>query len=55
MSERPPDLDDVPEQMRVRLEKRARLLDSGVPPYPVTVERTHTLAQVPNENWYLPR
>ena len=32
--------------MRVRLEKRARLLDSGVPPYPVTVERTHTLAQV---------
>jgi lysyl-tRNA synthetase, class II len=46
MSEQPPDLDDVPEQMRVRLEKRARLLDSGVPPYPVTVERTHTLAQV---------
>jgi len=45
MSEQPPDL-DVPEQMRVRLEKRARLLDSGVPPYPVTVERTHTLAQV---------
>ena len=46
MNEQPPDLDDVPEQMRVRLEKRARLLDSGVPPYPVTVERTHTLAQV---------
>ena len=45
MSE-PADLDDVPEQMRVRLEKRARLLDSGVPPYPITVERTHTLAQI---------
>jgi lysyl-tRNA synthetase class 2 len=40
------DADDVPEQMRVRLDKRRRLLESGVQPYPVTVERTHTLGEV---------
>ncbi|GLZ40360.1 lysine--tRNA ligase [Actinokineospora sp. NBRC 105648] len=38
--------DDLPEQMRVRREKRARLLAAGVDPYPVEVPRTHTLAQV---------
>ncbi len=38
--------DDVPEQMRVRLEKRARMLERGVEPYPVTVERTHTLSEI---------
>ncbi len=38
--------DDVPEQMRVRREKRDRLLASGVQPYPVSVPRTHSLAQV---------
>jgi lysyl-tRNA synthetase class 2 len=38
--------DDVPEQLRVRREKRDRLLASGVQPYPVAVPRTHTLAQV---------
>ena len=38
--------DDLPEQMRVRLEKRERLLAQGVTPYPVTVERTHTLREV---------
>lgn len=36
----------MPEQLRVRREKRQRLLDSGVQPYPVTVSRTHTLAQI---------
>jgi lysyl-tRNA synthetase class 2 len=41
-----PDGDDLPEQMRVRRDKRARLVDSGVEPYPVTVERTHTLADI---------
>ena len=49
MTEQPRDPaegDDVPEQMRVRLDKRERLLASDVPAYPVTVERTHTLAQV---------
>ena len=38
--------DDVPEQMQVRREKRQRLLDSGRPAYPVTVERTHTIAEI---------
>jgi lysyl-tRNA synthetase class 2 len=38
--------DDLPEQMRVRREKRQRLLESGRPAYPVVVERTHTLAEL---------
>ena len=36
----------VPEQMRVRLEKRQRLLDEGVDPYPVGFPRTATIAEV---------
>jgi lysyl-tRNA synthetase class 2 len=40
------DADDLPEQMRVRREKRQRLLDAGRDPYPVAVARTHTLAEV---------
>jgi lysyl-tRNA synthetase class 2 len=42
--------DELPEQMRVRRQKRERLLASGRPAYPVWVERTHTLAQV-REQW----
>ncbi len=38
--------DDLPEQMRVRRDKRARLLESGVSAYPVTVDRTHTLTEI---------
>jgi lysyl-tRNA synthetase class 2 len=38
--------DDLPEQVRVRREKRERLLATGTPAYPVTVPRTHTLAEV---------
>ena len=38
--------DDLPEQMRVRLEKRQRLLDSGREAYPITVERTHTIREI---------
>lgn len=39
---------DLPEQLRVRREKRQRLLgaDEGRTPYPVAVPRTHSLAQV---------
>ncbi len=36
----------VHEQMQVRLDKRARLLGEGRDPYPVTVPRTHSLAEV---------
>jgi len=37
---------ELPEQMRVRREKRARLLAEGREPYPVGVPRTHTLTGV---------
>ncbi|MEO6822052.1 MAG: lysine--tRNA ligase [Candidatus Nanopelagicales bacterium] len=37
---------ELPEQLRVRREKRARLLDSGRDPYPVTVALTDTIAGV---------
>lgn len=40
----------LPEQLRIRREKRERLLDAGVEPYPVSVPRTHTMAQV-REEW----
>jgi lysyl-tRNA synthetase, class II len=49
MSDEPPtsaEGEDLPEQMRVRREKRARLIERGIEPYPVSVDRTHTLAQV---------
>lgn len=42
--------DQVPEQMQVRLDKRARLLASGHQPYPVQLRRSHTLAQV-RDRW----
>ncbi|HEY0475087.1 MAG TPA: lysine--tRNA ligase [Kribbella sp.] len=38
--------DDLPEQMRVRREKRDRLLAEGVEPYPITVPRTHELRDI---------
>ncbi|HEX3964409.1 MAG TPA: bifunctional lysylphosphatidylglycerol synthetase/lysine--tRNA ligase LysX [Trebonia sp.] len=34
--------DNVPEQVRVRIEKRARLIESGIDPYPVGFPRTDT-------------
>lgn len=37
---------DVPEQVRVRRDKRQRILDGGGDPYPVAVPITHTIAQV---------
>ncbi len=37
---------DLPEQIRVRHDKRTRLLDTGVQPYPIAVPRTHSAAQV---------
>ena len=41
---------DLPEQMKVRRDKRDRLLSQGHAPYPVAVPRTHTLAEV-REQW----
>ena len=37
---------DLPEQIRVRLDKRAKMLERGVEPYPVAVEVTHTIEAV---------
>jgi lysyl-tRNA synthetase, class II len=37
---------EVPEQFRIRQEKRERLLAEGRDPYPVEVPRTHTLAEL---------
>jgi lysyl-tRNA synthetase class 2 len=45
MTEEPPG-DDLPEQLRVRRAKLDRLREAGVDPYPVTVPRTATLAEV---------
>jgi lysyl-tRNA synthetase class 2 len=39
-------VDDLPEQMRIRREKRERLLAAGVDPYPVNLPITHSLTQV---------
>jgi lysyl-tRNA synthetase class 2 len=39
-------VDDLPEQMRVRREKRDRLLAEGVEPYPVGYPRTASLAEI---------
>jgi lysyl-tRNA synthetase, class II len=41
---------DLPEQMKVRREKRDRLLAEGKQAFPVAVARTHTLAEV-RERW----
>jgi len=38
--------DDLPEQMRIRREKRDRLLDMGQHPYPVRLPITHSIADV---------
>ena len=38
--------DDLPEQLRIRREKRAGLIERGVEPYPVAVERTKSLAEI---------
>ncbi|QIG44830.1 lysine--tRNA ligase [Nocardioides anomalus] len=50
MTSAPEHADDRLSQEEVRREKRARLLAEGKQPYPVTVPRTHTLAQV-REQW----
>ena len=47
MTSEPPEGDTgLPEQFQIRRDKRARLLAEGRDPYPVAVQRTHTLAEV---------
>ena len=53
MTQTPPDAlpeADLPEQLRIRRDKRDRLLSAGIAPYPVSVPRTHSLEQV-REQW----
>jgi lysyl-tRNA synthetase class 2 len=38
--------EDLPEQMRIRRDKRTRLLESGREPYPVNFARTATLGEI---------
>jgi lysyl-tRNA synthetase class 2 len=38
--------DNVPEQVRVRLEKRARMIEAGIDPYPVSFPRTCTAGEL---------
>ncbi|WP_375001943.1 lysine--tRNA ligase [Aeromicrobium sp. CTD01-1L150] len=38
--------DDLPEQLRIRREKREQIIGAGGDPYPVVVDRTHTLRAV---------
>ena len=38
--------EDLPEQLRIRREKRASLLEGGTEPYPVSVPRTKTLKEI---------
>ncbi|PWU45603.1 lysine--tRNA ligase [Micromonospora globispora] len=46
--------DDLPEQLKVRREKRERMLAEGVEPYPVGFPRTSTLAKIREQYADLP-
>ena len=45
-TENAPIEEDLPEQLRIRREKRASLLEAGTQPYPVSVPRTKTLKEI---------
>ena len=42
--------ENLPEQLRIRREKRAALIEAGVEPYPVSVPRTRSLKEVRQEH-----
>jgi lysyl-tRNA synthetase class 2 len=48
------DEDDVPEQLRIRREKRAGILSRGGQPYPVSVSRTASLLEIREKHKELP-
>ncbi|MEY4282732.1 MAG: hypothetical protein RL467_288, partial [Actinomycetota bacterium] len=51
MSNENPAIDeDLPEQLRIRREKRAALIKAGSEPYPVSVPRTKSLLEVRQEH-----
>lgn len=45
-NEKPTNEEDLPEQLRIRREKRAALIENGIEPYPVSVPRTKSLLEV---------
>ncbi|MDA2962444.1 MAG: lysine--tRNA ligase [Actinomycetota bacterium] len=49
-NEKPAPEEDLPEQLRIRREKRAALIADGIEPYPVSVPRTKSLLAVRNEH-----
>ena len=49
-NENPPIEEDLPEQLRIRREKRSALIEAGVEPYPVSVPRTKSLLEVRKEH-----
>jgi len=42
--------DDLPEQLRIRREKRASIIERGAEAYPVSVPRTKSLKEIRSEN-----
>jgi lysyl-tRNA synthetase class 2 len=55
MNEPKPEVaDDLPEQLRIRREKRESLLSRGIAPYPVAVPRTASLSQIRKRHKDLP-
>jgi lysyl-tRNA synthetase class 2 len=46
MSNEQPVEDDLPEQLRIRREKRVGLIERGIEPYPVAVSRTASLLEI---------
>lgn len=48
------DEDDLPEQLRIRREKRAAILNRGAQPYPVSVPKTTSLLEIRNKHKDLP-
>ncbi|MBM3731781.1 MAG: lysine--tRNA ligase [Actinobacteria bacterium] len=48
------DEDDLPEQLRVRREKRASILKRGAEPYPIAVPRTSSLSEIRAKHKDLP-
>ncbi len=55
MNEPKPEVaDDLPEQLRIRREKRESLLSRGIAPYPVAVPRTASLSEIRKRHKDLP-
>ncbi len=55
MTESKPEVsDDLPEQLRIRREKRESLLSRGISPYPVAVPRTASLSEIRERHKDLP-